>query len=197
MRLLRHHVVCKNVAKTEFLLGLVSLLVESIGIGGFQHVQEKVAEIWVNLETMKALRFAAEQQAALNEFGVMTPAKAPLAAVRSLYPKLYPRMIEIVRQLGAGGLVAMPTEADVNGPLAEEIAHYYQSASQEAKDRIPLFRLAWDTALSAFAARQAHYEYFFFGDPARAAGGLLNSNDRTPYMDAVRDFLARSENATG
>ncbi|MEZ4732935.1 MAG: hypothetical protein R3E79_38035 [Caldilineaceae bacterium] len=44
--------------------------------------------------------------------------------------------------------------------------------------------------------RQAHYEYFFFGDP-RAAGGLLNGNDRTPYMDAVRDFLARSENATG
>lgn len=192
-----HHVVCKNVAKTEFLLGLVSLLVESIGIGGFQHVQEKVAEIWVNLETMKALRFAAEEQATLNEFGVMTPARAPLDAVRVLYPKLYPRMIEIVRQLGAGGLVAMPTEADVNGPLAEEIARYYQSASQGAKDRIPLFRLAWDTALSAFAARQAHYEYYFFGDPARAAGGLLYSNDRTPYMDAVRDFLARSTNAAG
>ncbi|HRW08413.1 MAG TPA: 4-hydroxyphenylacetate 3-monooxygenase, oxygenase component [Caldilineaceae bacterium] len=192
-----HQVICKNIAKTEFLLGLVSLLVESIGIGGFQHVQEKTAEIWINLETMKAFRFAAEQQATRNDFGVMTPAKAPLDAARNLYPKLYPRMIEIVRQLGASGLVAMPTEADLHGPLAAEIERYYQSAQQEAKDRIPLFRLAWDTALSAFAARQAHYEFFFFGDPVRMAGALLNNHDRTPYMDAVRDFLARSAIETG
>ena len=60
-------------------------------------------------------------------------------------------MIEVIKKLGASGLVAMPTEADLNGPLSEEINKYYQSARLEAADRIPLFRLAWDTALSAFA----------------------------------------------
>ena len=49
-----HQVICKNIAKTEFLLGLVSLMIDAVGIEIFQHVQEKVAEIWVNLETMKA-----------------------------------------------------------------------------------------------------------------------------------------------
>lgn len=186
-----HQVICKNIAKTEFLLGLVSLMVESIGIDRFLHVQGKVSEIWINLETMKALRFAAEQQATLNEYGVMTPAMAPLDAARNLYPRLYPRMVEIVRQLGASGLVAMPTEADVNGPLAEEIARYYQGAQVEAKERIPLFRLAWDTALSAFGARQAHYEFYFFGDPVRMGGALFRNHDRTPYMERVREFLQR------
>jgi 4-hydroxyphenylacetate 3-monooxygenase len=187
-----HQVVCKNIAKTEFLLGLASLLVDSIGIEKFQHVQEKISQIWINLETMKALRFSAEQQAALNEYGVMTPAFDPINAARNLYPHLYPKMIEIIRQLGASGLVAMPTAADVHGPLAEEIERYYQSARQGAHERIPLFRLAWDTALSAFGARQTHYEYYFFGDPVRMSMAVFNNHDRTQYMETVRDFLARS-----
>ena len=188
-----HQVVCKNIAKTEFLLGLASLLVESIGVETFQHIQEKLAEIWINLETMKAFRFCAEAQAAPNAFGAITPAWDPLDAARNLYPKLYPRMIEIIRQIGASGLVAMPTEADVEGPLSAEISHYYQSARQEAADRIPLFRLAWDTALSAFGARQVHYEYYFFGDPVRMAGALINNHDWTAYMETVRAFLQKNQ----
>ena len=188
-----HQVLCKAIAKTEFLLGLASLMVDSIGIEKFQHVQEKVTSIWINLETMKAFRFAAENQAELNDFGVMTPARVPLDAARNLYPKLYPEMIDVIKKLGASGLVAMPTEADLSGPLADEINRYYQSARQDAADRIPLFRLAWDTALSSFGSRQTHYEYYFFGDPVRMSMALFRNHDRTAYMDTVRDFLNRSE----
>ncbi len=190
-----HQVVCKSIAKTEYLLGLVNLMVESIGIGRFQHIQEKVADIWVTLATMKALRFAAEEQATPNAYGVMTPAWEPIDAARNLYPQIYPRLVESVRKIGASGLVAMPTEADLNGPLAEEINKYYQAATVDAQERIPLFRLAWDTALSAFGARQAHYEYYFFGDPVRMAGAIFQKKDFTPYMDRVRDFLKRDSNA--
>ncbi len=187
-----HQVVCKNIAKTEFLLGLVSMMVDAIGVERFQHIHEKVAEIWVTLQTMKAFRRVAEVDAAPNAYGVMSPAWDPLDAARNLYPRLYPRLIEIVQQIGASGLVAMPTWADVTGPLAEEITKYYQSARLEARERIPLFRLAWDTALSAFGSRQVLYERFFFGDPVRMAGALFHSHDRTPYMEMVREFLKQT-----
>jgi 4-hydroxyphenylacetate 3-monooxygenase len=49
-----HQVVIKNIAKTEFVLGLAALLVDTIGAERFQHVQEKLAELWVTLETMRA-----------------------------------------------------------------------------------------------------------------------------------------------
>jgi 4-hydroxyphenylacetate 3-monooxygenase len=192
-----HQVICKNIAKTEFLLGLAALLVDSIGIEPFQHVQDKISRIWINLETMKAFRFSAEQQAEPNEYGVVTPAWPPIDAARNLFPQIYPQMIEIIRQLGASGLVAMPTAADVTGPLAGEIERYYQSARQETRERIPLFRLAWDTALSAFGARQVHYEYYFFGDPVRMAMAAFSNHDRTPYMNQVRDFLARTSAEAG
>jgi 4-hydroxyphenylacetate 3-monooxygenase len=187
-----HQVLVKNIAKTEYLLGLASLIVDTIGIETFQHVQEKLAEIWINLETMRAFLVAAETGATLDEYGVIRPAWPPLDAARNLYPRLYPRMIEIIQQLGAAGLVAMPTEADVQGPMAAEIQRYFQAARMEALERIPLFRLAWDTAMSGFGTRQVLYERYFFGDPVRMAGVLVSSHDRAPHMERVRAFLRRA-----
>jgi 4-hydroxyphenylacetate 3-monooxygenase len=186
-----HQVVVKNIAKTEFLLGLASLLVSTIGVEIFQHIQEKLAEIWINLETMRAFLRASEADAALDEWGVMRPAWDPLDAARNLYPRLYPRMIEIIQQIGASGLVAMPTEQDVKGPLAEDIRKYYQAARAEALDRIPLFRLAWDLAVSAFGSRQVLYERFFFGDPVRMAGALVAGHNAQiqGYAEQVRAFV--------
>ncbi|HTV50239.1 MAG TPA: 4-hydroxyphenylacetate 3-monooxygenase, oxygenase component [Steroidobacteraceae bacterium] len=196
-----HQVVVKNIAKSEFILGLASLLVNAIGAEIFQHIQEKLAELWINLETMKAFLRAAEVDAALDEWGVMRPAWDPLDAARNLFPRLYPRMVEIIQQIGASGLVAMPTEQDVKGPLAEDIRKYYQAARADAFERIPLYRLAWDTALSAFGSRQVLYERFFFGDPVRMAGALVagHNSQIQQYAEQVRELVrqARDEAFAG
>ena len=64
-------------------------------------------------------------------------------------------------------------------------------AVADALERIPIFRLAWDTALSAFAARQVLYERFFFGDPVRMAGALVGNHDAEigALVERVREFL--------
>ncbi len=185
-----HQVLVKNLAKTEFLLGLASLLVQTIAVESFQHIQEKLAEIWMNMETMRAFLRTAEADASFDEYGMLRPAWNPLDAARNLYPRLYPRMVEIIQQIGASGLVAMPTASDVQGPMSAEIRRYFQAARAAAHERIPLFRLAWDAAISGFASRQVLYERFFFGDPVRMAGALVASHDRTELMDRVREFLS-------
>ena len=186
-----HQVVVKNIAKSEFMLGLASLMANTIGAEVFQHIQEKLAELWVNLETMKAFLRVAEVDAKPDEWGVMRPAWDPLDAARNLFPRLYPRMVEIIQQIGASGLVAMPTEQDVKGPLAEDIRKYYQAARADAFDRIPLFRMAWDASLSAFASRQVLYERFFFGDPVRMASALVAGHGAQiqQYAEKVRAFV--------
>jgi 4-hydroxyphenylacetate 3-monooxygenase len=185
-----HQVVTRTTAKTEYMLGLISLLTEAIGIEGFQHVQEKVAEVIIALEIVKALLHSAESQAEPNRFGVWTPAWAPLNACRNWYPRASQRFPEILRQLGASGLMALPTEADAFGQARHDVEQYLQGAAIDGIDRVQLFRLAWDTCLSAFAGRQALYEYFFFGDPVRMAGALVGSYDRDPYKERVRALLA-------
>jgi 4-hydroxyphenylacetate 3-monooxygenase len=187
-----HQVVVKNIAKSEFVLGLASLLIDTIAVESFQHIHEKLAELWVTLETMRALLRAAEADAAPDEWGVVRPAWNPLDAARNLFPRLYPRMIEILQQIGASGLVAMPTEQDLKGPLADDIRHYYQAARADAFERVPLFRLAWDVTISAFAGRQVLYERFFFGDPVRMAGSLIAAHDGEirGYADRVRALVS-------
>ncbi len=188
-----HQVVTRTTAKTEFMLGLVSAMAQAIGIEQFQHVQESIAEVIVALETLRAFTRAAECDAALNPFGVMTPKWEPLNAARNWYPRFSQRFPEIVRKFGASGLMALPTEADLQGELRADVDTYLQSATLTGAERVQLFRLAWDTCISAFAGRQNLYEYFFFGDPVRMSGALLSSYERGPYLERVRDFLQRDE----
>jgi 4-hydroxyphenylacetate 3-monooxygenase len=186
-----HQVIARTTAKTEYILGVTSLLVDAIGIGQFQHVQADLAEIITTLETLRAFGRAAEADAALNSFGVFTPAWPPLNAARNLYPRLYQRFPEILRKLGASGLMATPTEADIAGPARADIDTYLQAATLTGAERVRLFRLVWDSCVSAFAGRQALYEYYFFGDPVRMAGAYVASYDKTPYTARVREFLER------
>ena len=190
-----HQVVTKNVAKTEFVLGVASLIVDAIAIEQFQHVQGKIAEIIYYLETMKAFLRASEAEAQVDKWGMITPAWPPLDTARNMFTWMYPRMIEIIQLLGASGMMARPTQADVESPLGETIEKYYQAARLNATDRIKLFRLAWDLALSSFGSRQVIYERFFFGDPVRMQMATFANYDRREVMERVRAFLNRPDAA--
>ena len=61
--------VTKNVAKCEFVLGLASLMVQTLGSGSLPQAQSLVAELIEDLEIMKALLLAAESGAALDRWG--------------------------------------------------------------------------------------------------------------------------------
>jgi 4-hydroxyphenylacetate 3-monooxygenase len=102
---------------------------------------------------------------------------------------MYPRMAEILQLLGSSSLMALPSEADLNGPLGPEIARYLETDTASAAERVRLFHLAWDTCCSAFAGRQVLYERFFQADAVRNAVLLYNMSDREPMTEWVRDFL--------
>jgi len=187
-----HQVVNRTVVKTEFLLGLTSLMAETLGSTQVPHVQERIGEIVVNLEMMKACVRAAEADAKLNEWGVMCPAFGPLTAARAMYAgTMYPRMAEIVQLLGSSSLMAIPAEADFAAEIAPELEKYLATDSTEARERVRLFHLAWDVACSAFGGRQTLYERFFGGDPVRNTMLLYQGYNKTPAMDRVQRFLAR------
>ena len=188
-----HQVVSKNIAKTEFILGILQLMAETINIGQYQHIQEKISEVIIALETMKAYVTASEANAKLDKWGTMTPDFAPLNAARHYFPKIYPRFTEIMQLMGASGLMAIPTEADFHSELRPDLDKYLQSATGDAYNRVKLYRLAWDVCISSFGSRQTLYERFFFGDPVRMASALYNGYDKQEYVDRVKEFLDRSE----
>jgi 4-hydroxyphenylacetate 3-monooxygenase len=165
--LVAHQVVARHIVKTEFILGIIQLLIETIRIDEYQHVQEKAAETIIALETLKAFLVSSEANAKVNKWGTMVPDPNPLMAACNYFPRMYPRFVEIIQSLGASGLVTIPSEKDFKSELKQDLDRYLQGANGNAYERVKLFRLAWDVCMSAFAGRQTLYERFFFGDPVR------------------------------
>ncbi|WP_010631227.1 4-hydroxyphenylacetate 3-monooxygenase, oxygenase component [Sporolactobacillus vineae] len=188
-----HQVTARNIVKTEFVLGVAQSLVDAINVGEYQHIQGKIAEIIIGLETMKALLTASEVNASVDRWGTMTPDRKPLMAAMSYFPKIYPRFIEIIQLIGASGLVSIPRAADFNMENGAELRKYLQSADRDGYEKVRLFRLAWDLSLSGFAGRQVLYERFFFGDPVRLDSGLYNDYDRSAFTRQIKDFLNRAD----
>jgi 4-hydroxyphenylacetate 3-monooxygenase len=172
---------------------LASEIADSIGIDGFQHIQEDLAELIQIVEIGRALMTASEAEAAVNGDGVMLPRWSTLNAARNWYPKVAQRFPQIVRKFCASGLMSLPGEADVASEALPDIELYLQAKTLTGPERIRLFKLAFDASISSFSGRQGLYEYFFFGDPVRMAGALVNSYDRHPARARVREFLARTE----
>ncbi|NYE21151.1 4-hydroxyphenylacetate 3-monooxygenase, oxygenase component [Microbacterium immunditiarum] len=190
--LMTHQVVTRTLAKTEFYLGLASEISDAIGISGFPHVQQDIAELISYVEIEKALLRAAESDGELNDEGVFLPRWEVLNAARNWYPTMVaPRLGEIIRKLSASGLMALPSERDFDGSGGAALNQYLQSATLPAKERARLFKLALDASASGFAGRQAQYEHYFFGDPVRMASALVAGYDRAPLRDRVRALLGR------
>ena len=187
-----HQVVAKNVVKCEFILGLANLMVQTLGSGQQPQVQQMLAEIIENLEVTKACLRAAEADAEIDQWGVMCPAEMPLMVARQLFIRMYPRMAEMLHLLGSSSLMALPTEADMHGPLGPDIARYLETDMASAQERVRLFRLVWDTCCSAFASRQVLYERFFQGDRFRNVVLLNELYNKEPMTTWVREFLAQA-----
>ena len=188
-----HQFVTKNLAKAELVLGVASLVAEAIGRTELPHYQQLLGEIVDAVQTLRAYLRAAEADAVADQYGDFVPNPDIISTARNFFPRVYPRLIEILQLIGSSGLMATPTERDLATPeIAGDIERYYQSATLMGKDRVRLFRLAWDLACSSFAGRQVLYERFFAGDLNVLMAGRFTSYDRTAVVERVQALLARS-----
>ncbi|MFC7684853.1 4-hydroxyphenylacetate 3-monooxygenase, oxygenase component [Ureibacillus sp. GCM10028918] len=185
----KHQALTRQIAKSEFILGLAQILIDTIKIREYHHIQEKMSEIIVGVETLKALLEKSENHASLDEWGYMRPDILPLKVAGNLFPKIYPRFIEIIQLIGASGMITLPTENAFHSTIREDLDQYLQAATKPAFDRVKVFRLAWDLSMSAFGTRQTQYERYFFGDPIRLSSALYNSYPIDPFVDRVNQFL--------
>ncbi|NKC17195.1 MAG: 4-hydroxyphenylacetate 3-monooxygenase, oxygenase component [Gammaproteobacteria bacterium] len=184
-----HQVVCGKLAKAEFLVGLLCKIAKATGKDKDMNIKGQIAEIMCMAESVRAFRFSAQAQAHVDEWGVFMPLRRPLDTSRNLFPKMYPKMVEAVQLLGSSSLMATPAEADFANDLADDVEQYFQTVNSTSRERVGLFRLAHDVAVSGFGNRQVLYERFFFGPPALLAGVYFDLYEKDELMDRVQALL--------
>lgn len=186
-----HQVVCGKLAKAEFVVGLLCAMARATGKDRDMAVKGLIAEAMWIAESIRAFRFSAEQQAVQDRYGNWMPLRRPLDTSRNLFPKMYPRLIELVQLLGSSSLMATPCEADFGNELAADVDRYFQTMNLASRDRVALFRLAHDVAVSGFGNRQLLYERFFFGPQNVMASIYFDLYDKDEMIGRVEELLSR------
>lgn len=184
-----HQVACGKLAKAEFMVGLMCAIAKASGRDKDLHTKGLIAEVMQMAEAVRSMLFAAEEQAHEDEWGNFIPLRTPIDTSRNMFPKMYPRMVEILQIIGSSSLMATPAEADFSNAMAADVERYFQLANLESRDRVALFRLAHDTAISGFGNRQALYERFFFGPPALMASAYYDIYAKDELMDRIDTLL--------
>lgn len=189
-----HQMAVRFIVKTEFMLGLLESLADEQNIGLEPHMVSNVSKVITFLETFKALRLASEQGASHDKFGYLVPAASPLIASSILFPKFYPEMVEMIQLLGSSGLIMIPSELDFRSESGPYLNQYLKGATTDARNRIALFRLAWELGASSFGGRQTQFERFFFGNAQTAAYRMYNHFEQHEQLRSrISDFLSREK----
>ena len=187
-----HQTNVRALVKMRFAVGLAQAVARSIKADQFLHVQEMLGECMSYVELVESAIVRAEVEPDTLPSGSVRAALAPLQALRSLLPSFYPRVIEVLQTIGAGGLLMSPTAADFHVPeIAADVAKFYQGADGfPSVDRVRLFKLAWDLAGDAFGSRQLQYERYYAGDPVRIRAMTYLGSDTRAYTALVDRALA-------
>lgn len=189
-----HQTNTRLLAKVEFVYGVMCLMAEAIGVQHAPAVQETLGEAASYIEILKSVLIAAEVEASIDPSnGVMYPALQPLQVGRTWGPRIYPRLMEMVRRLGAGGLMQLPATMNAfASPIGKDLERFYRGATISAQEKVRLFKLAWDLLGSDFGARHTLYETFYAGDPSMLMAGFHREYAKEEHMKRVQAFIGKS-----
>jgi 4-hydroxyphenylacetate 3-monooxygenase len=188
-----HQTQTRALAKTEFMASLAIYIAKSTKIDAFPNVQGQLAELLMFVEGHKAMLAQAIATSSQTPFGTFAPNRWPLHTSQIYFYERYDKMINAVRALAAGGLVAAPSYAEFDGEIGELIERYFATASMDSEKRIRMLRLAWDASVSGFSGRQSLYERFYQGDPVRRATAYYRDypiDGMIKRVDRILDDLA-------
>jgi anthranilate 3-monooxygenase (FAD)/4-hydroxyphenylacetate 3-monooxygenase len=174
-----HQSNTRALVKLQLAVGVAIAVARSIKADQFLHVQQMLGECLGYVEIVKSALVRAEAELETMPSGTVRAALAPLQALRAFLPTAYPRIIEVLQTIGAGGLMMMPSGADFAAAgIAADVGLYYQGAGGMAsRERVKLFKLAWDLCGDAFGSRQLQYERYYAGDPVRILAGNYLAGD--------------------
>ena len=188
-----HQFATKDLAKAEFMRDLAITVARSTNVDQFLHIQNMLGELIHVPEWIEACIRSSEIDAIPGPGGTVVPRREALQTVKFLFPPQFRRACEIIQVIGAGGLFMVPSFAMLESDLSPEIEKYFQAANIDAHERIRLFRLACDAALTSFSGRQQLYERYFAGDPVRSQATYANSFDKQPSIDRITNLLDKWE----
>lgn len=178
--------------KLKFLLGIARRITIVNGIDKIPAVQDLLGELASLAATVEGLSLASQATSVTDAFGVARPNPRFLYGAMGGQATLYPRVLEILRELVGGGVIQLPSSYRelVEPATRGDMGRYLRSGDTDAEERVKLFKLAWDAIGSEFAGRHHQYEMFYAGAPFVARGYAMRNYGYEEALESADSFLA-------
>jgi aromatic ring hydroxylase len=184
-----YHVLVRLAVKAEVFVGLLALAAQYAGTVRLPHVNNALARAITYATLLRSTVRTAELDPVLTASGVAAPNPVTMTAGRLYGIDQYADIVTAVRQVTGYGLLTAPGEADLQTlELGDALRHSFTPPSGDAEERIRLLRLGWDLVGSGFGGRQAMFELFNAGSPARLQGLITMLYDTEPAVRLVQDL---------
>ena len=177
--------------KLKFLCGLAHRITEVIGTTAMPPVREQLGLLAANVGMVHAMLAGMESEGTMHN-GYWVPNRHMMYAAQVLTQDLYPRVINILRELAGGALIMLPSSiADYSDPhLAKIIRTTQRAARMEPDDKVKFMKAAWDAVGSEFGSRHTQYEMFYAGAKFVTTGHSFRSFDWAGATGMVDDLMA-------
>lgn len=192
--LAHYQTVIRLFTKLKFMAGLTTAIAKSIRVDEFLNVQQKIGELYIQVDAIEALLTAAELEGKVEDSGVFIPSATPLQVARNLGTSYYGKALNILKEIGAGGYTQLPSTI-ISRFESEELQKlmdiYYAGASSSAGDKTALFRIGWELIGSEFGSRHDLYERFYTGDPLRIQSLFFENYKKEELDNRLDDFIKK------
>ena len=177
-----HQANVRFLEKLKLILGVASKIVESNNLGHVPAVQSTLGELAAMQATLEGLIMGQIGCGEEMAPGFHTVNRRYVYAALHWCTNSHARICDVVRELMGAGVFQMPADISLmqDPEMREAFETYWSVPGHSAKDRMKLFKLAWDLLGSEFAGRHAQYEKFYAG-PGFVMNGY--SHATAPWRD--------------
>lgn len=137
----------------DLLLGLAVEISEHNGTASFPHVRDKLAQIVLYGQLLRACVLAAVEQAQSLECGLMMPNPAFTSAGKYHFSNSYHGIVQILQDLAGGFAITAPWEKDLMSEATGPFVRKYMAGAvgTDVQRRLQLFQAIRDITASDFA----------------------------------------------
>jgi 4-hydroxyphenylacetate 3-monooxygenase len=160
-----HQANIRFLEKLKLIVGLARKLADTNNVTHIPAVQFTLGRLAAQEATLEGLIMGAINCGEAQVAGFHTVNRRYVYAALHWCTNNHSEICDTVRELMGAGVFQMPADVSVlqDETLRETFEAYWSVPGQTAKDRMKIFKLAWDLLGSDFAGRHMQYEKFYAG----------------------------------
>ncbi len=184
--------------KIKFLVALARKITEAIGTTNIPQVRENLGYLAAHAGMVDGMLSGME--ASGYHWGEWwCPNRHILYSAQVLTQDLYPKLVNLIRDLAGGSLIMLPSSVDdwADPDLSRIIQLTQRSPIMDADQKVKVLKAAWDAIGSEFASRHTQYEMFYAGARFVTTGHSFRTFDWAGGTALVDHLLASYDRDTG